>query len=440
MGRHDDDDLDDEIELVLFQGALNDAIPDLKANARLAQAGLIPAKELVTDAIERRARKVIVEPKGDRAAVRMLIDGILYPGGALPGRKAMAITQMLKLLSGLDPKDRRTAQQGGVRAELEGHPYEVRVATQPGPGGAERLTLRIFSTKEILRKPVDVGFTEELKGKIREATSQKKGVFLVCGPAESGTSTTTFVVLHTIDAYLYSVYSIADTDGREMINVGEYTPDDPAEPVDVQFDKMIRKEADVIFVDPIQDAESAKRIFEYQKKVAFLAEFPAKDPYQAIQQLVEWVGDSELVATGLHGIMTQKLLRKLCDKCREAFRPNPKMLLKMGLPPETKVLYREASPPPPPEKGEEEPEPCSKCDGIGYFGEVACYELLEVNDEIGQLIRSGAEPIEYKKQARESGMITLQRDGLRLVVEGITSLEELQRVFAAQRKKKRPRR
>ena len=439
MGRNDEyEDEDDDVELVLFQGALNGVDANLKNNQRLVQAGLIPAKELVTDALEQRAETVLVEPKGGRVGVRFMVDGVAYPGKPVHPKRAVAITQVLKLLAGLDISNRKSAQSGGIKAEFDDHPYHVFVDSTPIPGsnGGERLRLRVEDLKLELDKPAHLGFTDHLKDWIRHHTASQSGIILVCGPPQSGTSVTTFVTVHTIDAYLYSIYSIAEQCAKELNNVSTFERDKDA-PLEDALEQILRKEANVLFVDPLQEAETAKTLFEYQDRLSFVAEIPAADPVAAIGQLVEWLGDPQLVVDGLRGIITQRLIRTLCSKCKERFRPNPKMLARVGLPRSTKVLCRKGEPPEP-EKNEEI-EPCEKCGDIGYHGRQGAYELLEINAAMKEIVLAGADPTAIRQQMRTDGMQTLQKDGLRLVEEKLTSLEELQRVFSG-KKKKRPRR
>jgi type IV pilus assembly protein PilB len=354
----------------------------------------------------------------------------------MPAQRALAVTQMLKLLSGRDIKVRDQPQSGAIKAEYQEKAYEIRVDTAPVKGGPERLTVRIYDPKErdALKKPDDLGFTEELKTKIREMGARKKKLIVVCGPPYSGTTTTTYAVLRTVDAYIYSVFTNADLGGRDLfgVTVSEKNPD---ESWDMSIMRMIRSEADLIFLDPLRDAETAKLIFEKLDQTAFLTEMTAKDPAAAIQKLIEWIGDAQKVSEGLSGVITQKLLRRLCEKCREAYRPNPKLLEKMGLPPETSTLYRPPKPRPEPEPGakeEEEYQPCKKCGGVGYLGRIGMYELVEVTDAVRALIAEGLkDPAAFKQLVRKEKMQTLQRDGMRLVLAGKTSLEELQRLFKA---------
>lgn len=428
-GGDDEDEDEEEVELVAFQGAVSGKEVDLSANARLAQAGLVPAKELVTDALQRRAESVKVELKGERAQVTLYVDGIAYSGGKLSKPQALAITQMMKLLAGLDPKIKGKGQSGGVKADWQGIPYEISVDTQPVADGSERLTLRTRNLKAKMSSMEELGFPPSLKATLRELSSKRHGLVLVAGPPGSGITTTVYAFLKGLDLYMYSAFTIVKMGSREVYNVQKFEAN---EGDDLQFtmERMIRSEADVIFVDPIRDAETAKVMANVADRVTILGEMPAKDAASAIVQLCTWIGDRAKVAELIEGVFSQKLIRTLCTDCREAFRPNPKLLQKVGLPPETKVLYRKGEPEPD-EKTGELPEPCEKCSGSGYFGRIAMVELITGSEAIKKLITEGATADAIKAQARAEGMLTLHKDGLRLVAEGKTSLEELQRVFKA---------
>jgi type IV pilus assembly protein PilB len=426
-GDESDEDQELDYELVTFQGALNGKEVDLKANARLAQAGLVPAKEMVSDALHRRAEAVKVELKGERAQVTVYIDGIAYSGGKMPKPQAVAVTQMMKLLAGLDVKLRGKGQRGGLKSEFEGQPYELTVDTAPMPDGSERLTIRTRNLKAKLTTMEELGLPASMKAQLREISSQKRGLVLVSGPSGSGATTTMYAFLRGIDLYMYSVMSTVQMGSREVYNIQKFESNEGDDAV-ATMERMIRSEADVIFVDPIDNAEAAKAVCSVADRVCIMGELPAKDAASAIVQLREWVGDNALAANSIQGVYSQKLIRTLCSDCREAFRPNPKLLAKVGLPPETKVLYRKPEPTPDPKTGEL-PEPCSRCNGTGYIGRAAMLELITGSDSIRKLITQGATADQIKAQARAEGMLTLHKDGLRLVAEGKTSLEELQRVF-----------
>lgn len=412
-----------EIETVLFQGAVNGVEVDLSQNARLAQVGLVPAKELVSDALARRADMINVVPKGGAAAVTLFVDGVPYPGERLPKQEALAVTQILKLLAGLDVKERKRPQSGGIKTEYQEQAYHLLIDSAPVKTGGERLVVRARLLEGQPETPDDLGFSEILRVRIRELSSQRQGVILACGPPNSGVTTLSFGIIRSIDAYLYSIFALADFGGRSIVHI---TNPDLVEGEDFEqaLARCIRSEADVIIVDPVNDEPNLNTVFAASDKVCIVSEFKAKDAAHGIQSLVG-ILDPGTVSERLAMMLSQKLIRMLCKECKEAYKPNPKLLEKVGLPPETKVLYR----PPRVDEDGQEPDFCNHCGGIGYYGRIGLIEAIEVNDEIKALIQQGADPRAIKKQARKSGMQSFQSDGIRLVAEGKTSLEELQRAF-----------
>lgn len=417
----DDYDEEEEIELILFQGAANGNPVDLKSNARLAEVGLIRAKEFVTDGLLRRAEQLRLEIRGERAGFQYTVDGENYPGGRMSRAEATAITQMLKLLAGLNIKERSVAQSGGIKSEFEGKKYLVKVMTTPGQVG-EKLIVRIRDLAVKLDKPDDIGFTQEQKDKVRELTQERGGILLAAGPPFSGTTTTAIGLLRSIDAYMYSIVSIGDTDGRELLNITDFEllPEDDLKK---SIYRVIRTEADVLFVKPIKDAEAAKTLVEMQEDITLVSELEAKDAINGIERFVKYVGDPKAVAESLKAVFSQKLIRKLCASCKEAFRPHPKLIVRAGLPESTRVLYR-----PPQVDEEEEIEPCEVCGGLGYVGRTAIIEYVEITEGMKEVIASGGGAAEIKAQIRKEKMPTFRTQAMQKVAEGVTSLEEIQRL------------
>jgi len=424
----DDDEEEEEVDLVNFQGALNGKTADMAANARLVQAALRPTKDLITDGLERRAETIRVDIKGERAQTSLSIDGMPFAGGRMPKPQALAVTQMLKVLCGLDARLKGRHQSGGVKAEFQGTKYELSVEISPQPDATERLMIRVRNLSHKLETPSDLGFSEALRQTIRDLTSHRHGLIICCGMPGSGVTTTTYAVLRGIDVYLYSIYSIAKT-SRELLNIKQFEVL-PNDDLQTSMMRMIREEADVIFVDPIRDAETLQQIFSVADRICVVSEMQAKDCSNAIEQLVQWSGDRQQASELIDGVFSQKLVRLLCNQCREAFRPNPKLLEKVGLPPETKVLYRKGEPAVDEKTGEED-DPCEKCGGVGFYGRMAMIETIIMTDPLRKLIAEGAPVDQLKALARAEGCLTFHKDGLRLVAEGKTSLEELQRVFKA---------
>ncbi|MDA1232787.1 MAG: ATPase, T2SS/T4P/T4SS family, partial [Planctomycetota bacterium] len=208
-----------DVEQVLFQGPLFDRECNLKANAKLVQIALVPVKQMISDALARRAHTILLEPREGRIAIRFVIDGVPYPAAVVPGQKGAAMVQMIKLLSGLDINDRQSAQSGGMKTEYEKIPFHLMVESASVGGKAEKIRIKIDNRKIVRQRPQEIGFPEHLKLKIRDFTEHRSGVVLICGPPDTGVTTLATVVLHCVDPYLYSVYNLASLNVRELINV-----------------------------------------------------------------------------------------------------------------------------------------------------------------------------------------------------------------------------
>jgi type IV pilus assembly protein PilB len=230
--------------------------------------------------------------------------------------------------------------------------------------------------------------------------------------------------VRNVDAYLYTIFTIGDTEGRKLQQISPLDVD-PNDDLATTLQRAIRKEANVILCDAPKEAATAQAMFSKHEGVMILTEMAAKDTSSAVLQLIEWVGDAKLVAAGLRGVVTQKLIRILCPDCRLAYKPKGEFLKKLGLPEDVSALYRK-----PPDVQEGAPvEPCENCGGVGYLGRTAMFELLENTDGMSQVISAKPDAASIRSQMKKDKMTTLQQDGLRLVAEGRTSLEELQRVF-----------
>jgi type IV pilus assembly protein PilB len=234
---------------------------------------------------------------------------------------------------------------------------------------------------------------------------------------------------------------MTDAGGKPLTNVTEYEQEEGHD-LEFSFDRILRREADAIFMGPLTDPAVVQTMCQFADRMCFIAEIPAKTPTEAVQQMVQWVG-TDLVTQHLKAVITQKLIRALCDDCKQAFRPNPQLLKRLNLPPETTILYRAPSPPDP--EDEDAPsieELCEDCDGVPFHGRSAAYEILEMTDGLKEVVVNGLDPQAVKEQMASDEMRTLQKDAVRLVVEGKTALEEVQRTFApsrGRRPKARPR-
>jgi type II secretory ATPase GspE/PulE/Tfp pilus assembly ATPase PilB-like protein len=426
--KRDEDEDEEQIELVSFLGPLSGDPPDLQKNAGLVRAGLIPAKELISDAISRRANTFRLEPKGNAAIGMLQVDGMPFAGPRFPAKQGLAITQMLKLLSGLDIQERSKPQRGAIKAELGKIPYEITIDITPAKEG-ERLSIYMDNLKERPQAPEDSGIPESLREKIRIKCSTKEGVLLCCGPPRSGVTTTTVGAVRCVDAYMYTIFKLFDTGSWDIPYVTRFQQKEADDNFETTIIRCQRVDGQVLYTQPLKTPEDIRTVFENAERCALISEYAAKEPVAGLLQLIDWVGNVDLICKHLHGILTQKLIRKLCRKCKQAYPPNPKLLAKLGLEAASiKALYRHRVPPQQLAKGEEW-EVCRICGDLGYIGRTAMFEYLEMTDGLREVLKSNPTEEAIRAQMKKDNMLTLQQDGLRLVKEGITSLEELQRVF-----------
>lgn len=433
----DDDEEEEDVEQVLFQGPMMGRETNLKQNPRLVKAALVPAKKMISDALSRRAETIILEPTKGRVALRFVVDGMPYAAGALPGQRGMAMIQMVKVLAGLNPQERNESQSGGILAEFAETKYQLLTETIPLKPGVERLRIRVVNPKISYISPEPAGMPEDLSALLRSFTEDSQGVILACGPAESGVTSLSLCALHSIDPYLYSIFNMVDRGTHELINVSDYEYEEGHD-LEMSFDRVLRREADILYMGRLEDPAVVQTIFEFADRACFVGEIDAPTPADAIIKLVEWVG-MDLVANHVKGIVSQKLIRKLCDDCKQAFRPNPQLLKRLALPAETTVLYR--APSPPDEEDEDAPtieELCEDCDGVPFHGRAPVYEMLEMTDGMREVVATNLSVEAIRQQMVTDSMRTHQKDALRLVVDGKTALEEVQRAFAPPGGRRRP--
>jgi len=239
-----------------------------------------------------------------------------------------------------------------------------------------------------------------------------------------------------MDPYLYALFNMADVGHRQLVNVSE-SDEDAGVDLETKLDRVLRKEGDAVYMGKLDDPQQTQLLFDYSDRLCFFGEIAARTPADAVKQLIDWVGVDK-VLSGLKGVISQKLIRRLCDDCKQAYRPNPKLLRQLNLPPETTVLYRHPTGP-----SDDDPEAasveemCADCNGSPYHGRAAAYEFFEMTDQMKEVIVEGADAAAIRRQMVEENQRMLQQDALRLVVTGKTSLEEVKRTFAAPGKGKR---
>ena len=386
-----------------------------------SSSGYIAARELVYDAILRRTTDIHLEPKEGEMSVRLRIDGVMYPAEAFDRSTGDSLVNIFKVLSAMDITERRKAQDGSFRAEMEGRTIDFRVATQ-GLQGGEKMVIRILDKGATAKTLSDLGMRKQLVEQMQGIVSQPHGMFLTCGPTGAGKSTTLYAALQEINAYENNIITVEDPVEYKMPNVTQIEINSKAgQTFATALRSILRQDPDVVMIGEIRDGETAKISCQAANTGHMVfSTIHANDTIAALFRLIDLEVEPFLLASSISAILGQRLVRKLCVDCKEAYKPSADLLQKIGLPADkVDKFYR------PPSKPE---GTCPSCNGLGYTGRVGVFELLVINDRLRDLIRETPNMTAIKAEARKNGMLYMKEEGLRLVVKGTTSIDELLRV------------
>lgn len=380
--------------------------------------GFVSAKELIYDAILRRSTDVHLEPKPDELAVRYRIDGVMYPAEPFDRTVGDAIINIFKVLAAMDITEKRKPQDGSFQASLEGRMIDFRVATQ-GTRDGEKLSIRILDQSNSVNKLEGLGMRKQMQDQIRDIINQPHGMFLACGPTGAGKSTTLYAVLSEIDSYQQNIITVEDPVEYKMPNVTQIEINTKAgQTFAGSLRSILRQDPDIVMVGEIRDDETARIGCQAANTGHMVfSTVHANDTISALYRLIDLGVEPFLLSSALSAILGQRLVRKLCDDCKEPYKPKAELLKQAGLPAERiEAFYR---PPTDPQMQ------CPKCGGMGYKGRVGVFELFVITDHIREMIRDKASMTDIKAEARKNGMLYMKEEGLRLVIKGVTSIQEL---------------
>ncbi len=383
-------------------------------------AGFLSAKELVYDAILRRATDIHIEPKDDEFAIRIRIDGVMYPTEPFDKPTGFAILNIFKVLAAMDITERRRPQDGSFRAEVEEREVDFRVATQ-GTRFGEKMSLRILDQTSSTNTLPALGFRKALLKDMGKIIDSPHGLFLSCGPTGAGKSTTLYAAISSIDSYQKNIITVEDPVEYKMDNVNQIEINSKAgQSFAGALRSILRQDPDVIMIGEIRDGETANIACQAANTGHMVfSTIHANDTITALYRLIELGVEPFMVANSVSCILAQRLARRLCKKCRKPYKPNAEFLKKAGLPPDKiKQFYR----PPQGDSG------CEECGGLGFKGRVGVFELLSISERMRDLIREKESMSSIRAEARKNGMLTMKEEGLRLVIQGLTSVEELMRI------------
>jgi len=389
------------------------------------------AQELLYDIIWRRASEADLSPSEGQTRVRYVIDGVVIERPPLPLTASEPAIQCIKNIGGMDVEDRRRPQAGKLSVDLAGMQVEMALRSA-GTTSGQRMQFRVL--QEYVRTKLDtLGMDEVMLEKVRAINLAGDGLIIISGRPGSGVTSTLYSLLREHDAFVKQLESLESRPAVDMENITQHAYGEPGR-LAPSLAAVLRRDPDVLMVDACPDEATAQLVAEAAAGRAVLLGVSASDTFMALARWVKACGDAKRAAAPLRAVLCQMLLRKLCPNCRESYIPNPEVLAKANL--SAQRIERFFRPPTKPLTDDDgSPITCPACQGIGYLGQAAVFELMEVTDEVKGLIREGAPVGQLKAVCRKSGMLYLQEQALQRVIDGVTSIQEVIRVSQPERKR-----
>ncbi len=385
-----------------------------------------------------RASEMVVRPTGKDQTYGVVfnIDGVPTADTTLPAAEAIQIIDCWKAAAKLDVGDRRRKQTGNLDVSHHDKRHKVRLTTAGGQAGM-MLTLLLDPANQVRRKFSDMGLLEPQAEAIKQIVADATGVVILATPPDSGGTTLLYSLVKMHDAYTQNVQTIEidPQDVLEGVRQNRFDPNKEGQEYSTLTRSILRRDPDVVGVAEIPDSATAKEICRAdQDRTRQYVLLRAGGALQAIQAWCKTVGELPMAAAPLHGVISGRLVRCLCQNCRVSYTPSADMLKKLGLPADkVPQLFK---------KGgqvliKNKPETCPVCNGIGYLGQTGVFEAYPLEPAERELIKSG-NLAALRSEFRKRGAPTIQQAALLKAVEGVTSIEEIMRITAAAETPKSP--
>jgi type IV pilus assembly protein PilB len=375
---------------------------------------------LITQAVGERASDIHIEPQERDVRIRYRIDGVLHEVMRSPKSIQSGVISRLKIMSDINIAERRIPQDGRVGLVVGGKAIDLRVATLPTVFG-EKVVIRILDKSSVLLNLQDLGFSDHNFGRYELSFRKPYGMILVTGPTGSGKSTTLYATLNIINTPERNIITVEDPVEYRLPGVNQIQINQKAGLTFASaLRSILRSDPDVVLIGEIRDRETAQISIEAALTGHLvLSTLHTNDAPSAISRLIEMGIEPFLVSSAIDGILAQRLLRILCERCKELYAPTEDALREAGIPlgadGSLPKLYRAVG--------------CSHCSKTGYRGRTAAHEVMLSSEEIERLISERRSAEEIGRVARSQGMRTLRDDGIEKVLLGVTSIEEIMRVI-----------
>jgi type IV pilus assembly protein PilB len=372
-------------------------------------------------AIKDHASDIHFEPFEDEFRIRIKAEGVLYEMVPPPRHLAFAITTRIKVMASLDIAERRMPQDGRIELMVGGHPVDLRVSVLPTIFG-ESVVMRILDRSVVNLSLENVGMDDDMMSKFRNAIDRPNGIVLVTGPTGSGKTTTLYSSLTELNDIADKLITTEDPVEYDIDGIIQIPIDND---VGVTFAgclrAILRQDPDTILVGEIRDLETAEIAIQAALTGHLVfSTLHTNDAPATVTRLKDMGIQPFMICATVEAILAQRLVRRICTKCREETKVSSAMLTDLGLKPEDitdKKFFKGTG--------------CDNCNNTGYKGRIALFELMILNDKIRDMVLGNASTDELREEARLNGMLPLREFGIAVAVDGITTLDEVIRETVA---------
>jgi len=372
--------------------------------------------QIMLEAVKENASDIHLEPQEKIFYCRFRIDGVLYERKPIPKDMQSAVISRIKIMANMNIAEKRLPQDGRIITEIGGRKIDLRIATFPTIYG-EHVSLRILDKTAKIITLQDLGFLPDTLQNFDNLISRPYGIIFVTGPTGSGKSTTLYAALNKIDNIRKNVFTLEDPVEYTIERVHQSQINVKAGFTFASgLRSILRHDPDVIMIGEVRDKETAEiAIHSALTGHLVLTTLHTNDAPSSVTRLIDMGTEPFLVASSILGILAQRLVRKLCPKCKKSYKPTKEEINLLGEKFKSDItLYKEQG--------------CPECNNTGYRGRIGIFELLILNNDIKNAIVKGASSSELKTLACNNGMKTLREDGIAKVISGITTLSEILRI------------
>ncbi len=373
---------------------------------------------VMMDAIKYKASDIHIEPMAKGLRVRYRVDGILETVMQISSDWGPSVVSRLKVMANLDIAEKRRPHDGRCQATVENREIDLRVSTFPTVFG-EKAVLRILDKTNVVFELEELGFTKKVMAQLLDIVASPNGIFLLTGPTGSGKTSTLYAALKKIDSVHKNIVTIEDPVEYQLVNVNQSQVNPKAGFTFASgLRSILRQDPDVIMVGEIRDIETAETAIRAALTGHLVfSTLHTNDAPGAITRLIDMGLEPFLVASSVLGTMAQRLVRAICNQCKEPVKVQKEVLERMNATPEQIANWKFL-----------EGRGCMACKETGYAGRVAITELMVMNETVRSLANAKAPSSKIKLKCREMGMKTLREDGLDKAGRGLTTLAEILRV------------